>query len=477
MISVAGGKTDGDIVFKNLSANQAGDNCVVSVQMILDDLHVKPNHQIFVTPYIESGDGQKQVQMPSVVFSGRNMHYVYLRSGKTKATGKTRYNILKEMLRKGGSETFDYSATTPMQPWMRQNDSRLVLAIDTCGCGRAQGSSADTNTPLALNPAGRMIAMPYPTVMPDSGKLVAHNGKARVQFEVNHIELHEQPYVCKSGQRIDNRAELKVIDDSIRYALSDPNVEIARLVICGYASPETPYEHNNYLATNRSRALTEYIEKKHSLPHERCVYTAVTENWGEFREQVLEAKDITEQQRKDLLELIDRPAQSPAEYDAKEAELKTSPKFAKLYAQKILPLWFPKLRATTFTITTHLKPMTSIQLREVLATKPELMSINEIYRVANTYEHGSAEWKNAMEVALKYYPDDAVANCNAAAMAIEAGNYDGAEKLLKKAGDSDEANVLRGIVETNRGDYAKARAYFLKAKDVLEAQRNLNLIK
>lgn len=468
---------DGTIKISDLNAQRSGSNCLVSMQLILDSLHIRSNHQLFVTPYIESGDGKECVQLPSMLFSGRNMHYVYLRSGETKATGKTNYDVRKEIYHKGGAATVNYAEATPLQSWMLNNDARLTVNIDTCGCGDLNGSSQHEPQLLSLNPVTRMITMPYPTPnVSGKGRIISHNGRARVQFEVNRIELHEQPYVCKSGQRIDNRKELKVIDDSIHYALNDPNVEIESITICGYASPETPYEHNNYLATNRSRALTEYIERKYQLPHERCTYTAVTENWAEFREQVIAAKDITEQQRKDLLELIDRPANSPAEYDQKEKELKTLPKFAKLYAQKILPVWFPHLRATSFTINTQLKPMSDIQLRDVMAKTPSLMSLDEIYRVATTYKHGSDEWQKAMAVALQEFPEDPTANCNAAALAIEQHDYSKAEKYLSKAGESEEANILRGIIYTNKGDYDKAREYFNKAGNTPEAQRNLRLI-
>ena len=132
----------------------------------------------------------------------------------------------------------------------------------------------------------------------------------------------------------DNREQLKMIEDSVRYALSDPNVEISRIDICGYASPESPYMHNEYLATNRSRSLSEYIGRRFSLPADRCTYSSVPENWAEFRELAVAADDITEAQRRDLLELIDTPAYGASDYDAKEKELKTDRRFASLLPQQ-----------------------------------------------------------------------------------------------------------------------------------------------
>lgn len=480
--AMAGRKGDGIITSRDIHITPSGNEVLINMNLMLDQLNLRRNHQVFVTPFIEYAKEKKSVMLPTYVFSGRNMHYVYLRSGKTKASGKTRYNIAREIyVGKGMTESVDYAQRVALEPWMLNPDAELRLSFDTCGCGRAIGESA-LRKPLDLNPLDRMLIVPYPRPVAEHPNIQYHHGKARVEFEVDKFELHDSVYryvhrVTKRKHVIDNRAELKRIDDSIRYALSNPNVEIDMIKLCGYASPESPYEHNDYLATNRSRALSEYIAKRYSLPQQRCTYDAVPENWAGFRELTLAATTITDQQRKDLLELIDRPAYGPMDYDSKEKELITGKKFATLYKQQIHPDWFPKLRYTDFVIQTRLKPMTTKQLHEVLAKNPELLSLNQIYTVAADCEHGGEEFQRAMAAALRYFPNDATANCNAAALAVEQKDYKKAEKYLKKAGESDEANILRAIVEVSKKNFEQARLYLRKAKNAPEAKRNLELLK
>lgn len=471
-------KSEGRIDAHNVRVVQVGEECSVVADLVLDGLTLASNEQMLVTPILESLSAGHSVQLPTILFSGRNMHYVYLRNGIDLVTGDNHYNIIDEQRRLNGSEqTYSYRENVVLQKWMFNRDARLVFAYDICGCGAYASRDLDNPYLLDLNPVDRMLVTPFPTPDPTIRKPINHHGEARVQFEVDKTVLHTAPYVCKSGQRIDNRAQLQVIDDSIHYALRDPNVEIQSISICGYASPESPYDHNDYLATNRSRALSEYIAQKYALPRERCQYSAVPENWAEFDTLVVKATDITEQQRADLRALIAEPCYGPMDYDAKEQTLKTDPRFAQLYKTKILPQWFPLLRCTRFDIRTQLKPMDAIQLRDVLVKTPELMSLDEIYMVANSYEHGSEDFLRVMKVALEQYPTDAVANANAAAVAIEAKDYAAAEKYLEKAGESDEANVLRGIVEASKLNFDKAREYFEKAKNSPEAQRNLELLK
>ncbi len=468
------GKFKGKIGFSNVESEMSGEKLRVCSDICLDSLKLGANDQFLITPVVEDAQGNVAA-LPSVLVNGRNMHYVWRRGslGKGFAAGR---DIIKEIKRENGKrQALSYDATTGFRRWMLDPSAQLRMVIDTCGCGHAYGKSAGVPVPLDLNPAPRMRVVymtPEVTELPVS----IHEGKARVQFEVDKTELHAEPYVCRNGQRIDNRGQLEVIEDSIRYALSDPNVEIAKIRICGYASPESPYLHNEYLATNRSRSLAEYIAERHHLPSDRCEYDAVPENWGEFRETVLAAKDITDSQRADLLELIDRPAYGPADYDAKERELKTSPKFANLYRTKILPEWFPRLRATKFEIRTRLKPMDDQHLAEVMAKTPEKMSLNQMFRVARLYPEGSQEFNKAIETALRYYPDDSVANLNVAVAAIKSGNIEKAEELLKKAGDSMEAENARGVVATYKGDFEQAARHFAKSQNLPEATKNRSML-
>ena len=334
---------------------------------------------------------------------------------------------------------------------------------------------SDALATMNMNPGAQMrlvYVTPPVTVQP----VVAHEGMARVQFEVDSITLHTSPYTCRNGQRIDNRAQLRIIDDSVSFALSDPNVEIAAISVCGYASPESPYVHNDYLATGRSRALSLYLSQRYNLPAERCTYNAVPENWEEFRQIVVDARELSATQREALLQLIDRPVYGPSDYDAKELELKSSKLFSRLYREKILPVWFPQLRCTKFVINTRLRPMPDEKLAQIILSTPQLLSLNQMFRVARLYPEGSEAFNKTIGIALRYYADDPVANTNAAITAIKEGRLDDADSLLLKAGNLPEAENARGVLATLRGDYESALLHFAAASLLPEAQKNKEML-
>jgi len=288
----------------NLDVYPLNEKLCLDMNLVLDSVRLKSNQQMLVTPVIEGPDGAREA-FPTILVNGRNMHYAYERGSlNPKLFGN--YDIIKELKRENGREqSIAYSASVPLRSWMYDKDAVIRLSYDTCGCGKYSGSDFMPPVPPNLNPFKKMRPA-YLTPMVTQAPVQIHEGRARVQFEVDKTVLHDAPYVCKSGQRIDNREHLKVITDSIEYALSDPNVEIAKIEVTGYASPESPYVHNDYLATNRSKALSEWIAKRYNLSRDVTDYSAVPENWAEFREQGVASKELMDKQRAGLVALIDK---------------------------------------------------------------------------------------------------------------------------------------------------------------------------
>lgn len=454
----------------------SGGQMTVSMDISLDSLQLGSNRQLFVTPYLEGANHQTAL-LPTLLINGRNMQYVYERSGLTEKARETYNNINKVVKRQNGTrQSIDYLASVGIEPWMRREEVSLRLSVDSCGCGMMVGNGlSDALATMNMNP-GALMRLVYVTPPVTEQPVVAHEGMARVQFEVDSITLHTSPYTCRNGQRIDNRAQLRIIDDSVSYALSDPNVEIAAISVCGYASPESPYIHNDYLATGRSRALSLYLSQRYNLPAERCTYNAVPENWEEFRQIVVDAQELSATQREALLQLIDRPVYGPSDYDAKELELKSSKLFSRLYREKILPVWFPQLRCTKFVINTRLRPMPDEKLAQIILSTPQLLSLNQMFRVARLYPEGSEAFNKTIGIALRYYADDPVANTNAAITAIKEGRLDDADSLLLKAGNLPEAENARGVLATLRGDYESALLHFAAASLLPEAQKNKEML-
>jgi outer membrane protein OmpA-like peptidoglycan-associated protein len=77
-------------------------------------------------------------------------------------------------------------------------------------------------------------------------------GSAFIDFPVNQVVIYPD---YRS-----NSAELEKIMATINSVREDKDVSITSLSIKGFASPEGTYQHNTYLAKERTAALMNYVQ-------------------------------------------------------------------------------------------------------------------------------------------------------------------------------------------------------------------------
>ena len=107
--------------------------------------------------------------------------------------------------------------------------------------------------------------------------------------------------------------------------------------------------------------------------------------------------------------------------------------------------------------------MTPDEIERIYKVSPQKLSLEEFYILAQTYESGSEEFNELFETAVRMYPDDPVANLNAANSAILRKDYRRALRYLEKAGELPEATYARGALEVYMDDYDAARPYLKQA--------------
>ena len=107
--------------------------------------------------------------------------------------------------------------------------------------------------------------------------------------------------------------------------------------------------------------------------------------------------------------------------------------------------------------------------------RPQKLDLNEFYLVAQEYEPGTDEFTEVFETAVRMFPNDPVANLNAANAAMRRGDLAGAERYLAKAGDSPEAVYARGALAVRQKDYESARRYLNEAQSLGSEQAGVTL--
>lgn len=417
------------VTVKDVKVERSESSLVVSMDLDASALKVKSDREIKYLPVIT--DGTRRAELPVVVFAGRNRFIQNVRHGSVTAP---------DILSRPG-RTVGYSAVVPFEPWMES--SRLTLVEDECDCGFSTGIGAESDL-ATLDFVERVFAPQFVMVTPPAEieKTRSAKGSAYVDFPVN------QTVISPTYRR--NPEELAKIRKTIDAVASDSDSRITSVKITGFASPEGSYELNERLARGRSAALADYVRGLYAFPADVMHTDWVAENWQGLRDYMTGA-GASLPEAKAILATIDDTALAP---DAREWRIKS--KYPEDYAF-LLKNVYPGLRRSDYTVDYIVRSFVSVEeIKSVMATAPQKLSLNEIYVVANTLDPDSAPYREAFELAVRMYPNDPVANLNMAAIALGRDELPAAEGYLAKAGSSPRAVYARGVLAAKQGDYAKA---------------------
>ena len=138
---------------------------------------------------------------------------------------------------------------------------------------------------------------------------------------------------------------------------------------------------------------------------------------------------------------------------------------------------YTALRHSDYAVRYTIRSFTVEEARELIYSDPRQLSLNEMFRVAQTMEPGSDAYCEVFEIAVRMYPEDPVSNLNAALTAIDAGRLESARRYLAKTSDSAERTLAEAAIAMleNRLDEAEALLGKLSGNPSVAAQVEENL--
>lgn len=429
----------GNVVVTEASLKRNAELMSVGLNLDMASLKLPGNRVAVYTPVVSNG--LDSVELPAVSVYSRTRWYQYLRAGEP--LGGTDETSLRYSERPAA---YDYHADIPYREWM--NGSTLSLRRRDYGCCR---KLLDENA-VELAAYREVSYTPeFRYVRPVAGG-VKHrelSGSVYIDFPVNRTELYPDYR--------QNPRELKKLIGTIDSVKNDKDVTVSAITIKGYASPEGSYENNTRLAKGRTATLKEYVENMYRFEPGFIKTAYEPEDWAGLRRYV-EGAEMEHKQ--EILALID----SDMEADAKNTKLqRTYPGEYRFLLQTV----YPGLRHSDYTIEYTIREYTDVaEIAATLRTTPHKLSLDEMYRLAQTLEPGSEAYNEVFETAARIYPDDETANLNAANAAMGRNDLVGAEKYLAKAGGSAEAEYARGVLKGMQGDFEGAKAQIRKAADL-----------
>lgn len=439
-----------DMKILNKEIKKKGNKVNVYMDLNLDQVKVASNKGLVFTPILYKGEDT--LKLPAVEVMGRKRFVYYERTGKT----ATENPLIVAKRENKKSQTLRYAYTTPYREWMK--NSNFAISNDACGCNqKLLAENLLTNNTEALT-TPLQLYQAYREPKAEVVKVRQENGSARLNFRINKWDI-----VKELGN---NSNELATIKKTLDLVKNDPDVTITSITLHGYASPDGNYANNDKLSRNRTQALYNHLLKTYPIEKKLFKVESTAEDWEGTLEYI---KSHNIPQKEAALKIIN----SNLTPDQKEQTL--AAKAGEAFRFLVDKVW-PGLRRTDYTIEYDVKAFNLEEARKVINTRPQKLSLQEMYMVANSYPKGSEEYNNVFDTAVKMFPEDKLANLNAAIAAIERGDKVRAEKYLKKAGTGTEVDNTRGCLAVLNEDYEAAKQYFQKAVagGLKGAQENLN---
>lgn len=444
-------------------------NREVALAMVFDlgRLKLPAQQTVAFTPVLVSQDGSRETAFPPVVVDGKTRNRIYLRARQLRSVDLPPYHDGSAQTvicrRNGSGQSYDYRASLPFEAWMLGGRIELREQVFGCAnCLKATGVQPLPDSEKALAPFVPVYRVDR--VMPEPEPV-----KRRAESRVARLQFPQGSYKIVTDFR-DNRAELDAVSGSVELVKNDADITITGIHIVGYASPEGSEAHNLVLSENRAKALVDYIHRRNDIPSELLHVAWKGEDWDGFVNTLRRMSDLPGHAR--IMELIGRYADKHDYCEAQIRKLLSSEAYKRLLAEV-----YPALRRNEYRIEYNVRNFNIEEARRQIETRPEMLSLAEMYAVADACGEGTEGHRKAILTAARIYPDKVAAVVNAALMEMERGDVAEAVRMLQAfpAADAPEVQNALGVAYARQGVYDKAVECLRRAKDAGSATAAENL--
>lgn len=430
----------------NQSVTKTGNGVTVSADIRMDGMKLDRQQAIRLVPVLISADGTQIQELAPVLIEGKVRSKVTdrrLALGET--TGKE--GAIRIKRENGKEQTVAYHTETPFAPWMV--NGRLEVRGYITGCaGCSEGDE--------ILSAGGILPYREPEfILAAVMQPAEEEVKRRAEDKSARLEYRRDSYAVLPEYRT-NRAELDSVQHSLALVKDNPNLTVTGIYITGYASPEGSMAYNEKLSQRRAQTFADYVQRHNKeLKKELWHVGWKGEDWAGFRQQVELAAGWDKHQ--EVLRMIDG-----CESDQDNCEKQIRASLSTDEYRYLLEELYAPLRRNDYRIEYTVRNFTPEEARQMLESRPDLLSAAEMQHVADSYGRNTDGYRKALETALHTYPDNAAIRHNLALAEMETGNYAEAITLLKDTQDGTSLNLL-GVTYYKNGDKRQAGQAFTRA--------------
>lgn len=404
-----------------------GDRVPATVSARIPAKFFQKNAQVTVTPYLCFDGGEVAAQ--PYAFQGEkvrgNAPVISYDNGGS-VTIPVMYNYSPEMLQSTLKLAFNVTQGKKQYVLPRVTVAEGVVAT------AALASAAGVDPALAPDKFQRIINEKY---------------NADIHFLINQANIREAQA---------NSVEMGDLNDRILATKGDSTLQLEEINIASFASPEGALDFNTKLAEKREDATKAFVENrlKKDKVTEFGELTAnfTPEDWDGFQKLVA-ASNI---QDKELILSVLSMYKDP---EQREKEIRNLSSIFDQLADQILP----QLRKSRITASINVIGKSDDQIRQLLASDPSKLSVDEILYAATLCDNNADKMK-VYNKAAELYPKDYRVFNDLGLTQYVAGDYDAARANFNQAARlnaaAPEPQMNLGLISLLNKDYRIANQKF-----------------
>lgn len=459
----------GDIQYTRPALTLKNDTLTMEFSMNVSDVHVNSEQTYAFTPVLR--EGQNYYAMPPVIVTGKNGDYKMRRSERKMARQfgyDNPYVVIYGRL-DNREDVVRYKASVPYQPWMDHasmillQEGKECCEVDLLDITVIEPDMAVQTPALPVEfevcePCKEMVSVLAPKEEPL---------KVRSEQSTLFIEFPVGKTVFDANYK-NNRSELQKLKDILDPLEDRDLVTFKSINVCGYSSPDGSVRTNDRVASQRAESFALNLKGGYNFPQEVLHVTSAGEDWDSLVKMLEEDKPAYADRALAVIQKYDN-------LDVREARLKTT--LGTATYRTMMNQYYPRLRRLSVSVDYEVREVLNSEAARLIYTNPKLLSLQEMYRVAGMYQPGTKEYKEVYEIAAATYPEDVIANINAASANIVSGDFKKAASYMDKVKEDPRAYNNLGVLAWLAGNTEDAKGWFRKAASVEPEKANANLEK
>tara|TARA_B100001287_G_scaffold245982_1_gene223662 strand:+ start:518 stop:2233 length:1716 start_codon:yes stop_codon:yes gene_type:complete len=364
---------------------------------------------------------------------------------------------------------FKYSSTIPYQKCMSEGEVKVRIVVTKAGEQAIEPiltekiADGTTTTPLLLNLDDKVVSSKDCNFK----RVNSFTKQATINFTKGKFNILNK-------EKRDE--DIKEVFDFISKSMEeDSRIDIKSVEISSYASPEGEIDLNTDLALDRGESTMKFLMSKSKRMKfkpgkDKTFYTVNPkgEDWNGFKDEVSK----TDNEDK---ELILRVLQMTSDLNKREQEIRNMAKTYKFLEKEVLP----QLRRSTITINYDQVGYSDDELKNLIATNPDTLNVEEIFQACINSEDLNTKLRNYNE-AVRIYPNDWRLTNNKGYVLYTMGDIDGAgesfEKALSITDNEIVTNNLASVKHIQLGKKSDEVKSYFENSNLKESKYNLGLV-